>query len=131
MGLMGLALLTLGVALGFLIFYVHGVLQLTQLRDLPLPALKDRAWPKVSVIIAALNEESTIEKGLESVLALNYPNLEIIVLNDRSTDRTGEILSEMARKHPQLRTFHITELPSGWLGKNHALYYGAERATGD
>lgn len=88
-------------------------------------------WPKVSVIVAARNEERDIEAGLGSLLQLDYDDLEILVVNDRSTDRTGEILDRIAAEHPQLIVVHLNELPAGWLGKNHALYYGTTRATGE
>lgn len=88
-------------------------------------------WPKVSVIIPARNEERNLEEALRSVLSLDYPNYELIVLNDRSEDYTGEILDRMAQEHPQLRVVHITDLPPGWLGKNHALYQGAQASSGE
>ncbi len=87
--------------------------------------------PTLSVIIPALNEEREIERSLQSVLAQDYPDLEVIVLNDRSTDRTGEILEGMKKRYPRLEVIHIETLPSGWLGKNHALYVGAKRSRGE
>ena len=86
--------------------------------------------PKVSVVIAARNEERAIESALQSVLQQNYESLEIIVVNDRSTDATGAILGRMSTTSPQLNVVEITELPCGWLGKNHALHFGARQATG-
>lgn len=88
------------------------------------------SWPRVSVIVAARNEERDIEAGLRSLLQLDYADLEVLVVNDRSTDRTGEILDRIAGEYPALRVVHLSELPAGWLGKNHAMYYGATRATG-
>lgn len=85
----------------------------------------------LSVIIPARNEERHIEAALASVLALDYPNLEIIVLDDRSTDRTAELLHQMSEKHPRLRVITIRALPPGWLGKNYALHLGAEQAEGE
>ena len=85
---------------------------------------------RVSIIFSALNEAETIEPALRSMLALDYTNLEIIAINDRSTDATGAILDRISREHPVLRVLHITELPAGWLGKNHALHQGAAIATG-
>ena len=86
-------------------------------------------WPKLSVVVAALNEEATIEPALRSLAACSYPNLEIIVVNDRSTDRTGAIIDAVAREHPAVRPLHIQELPAGWLGKVHAcLLYTSDAA---
>lgn len=94
------------------------------------PAL-ERDWPRVSVIVAARNEERDIEAGLRSLLQLDYDDIEVLVVNDRSTDRTGEILDQIAAENPLLNVVHLSDLPAGWLGKNHALYYGATRATGE
>lgn len=88
-------------------------------------------WPKLSVVVAALNEEATIEPALRSLAACSYPNLEIIVVNDRSTDRTGAIIDAVAREHPAVRPLHIQELPAGWLGKVHALHRGTQAASGE
>ena len=87
--------------------------------------------PTLSVVIPALNEQNAVESSLKSVLAQDYPGLEVIVLNDRSTDCTGEILDRMQGIYPQLRVIHIDTLPAGWLGKNHALYLGAQKARGE
>lgn len=87
--------------------------------------------PKVSIIIPARNEAKKIAEALQSVLKQDYPNLEFIVLNDRSTDNTGAILAGLAARDPRLRVETISELPAGWLGKNYALYRGAERASGE
>lgn len=101
------------------------------LRQVPLPKRdNESACPKVSIIIPARNEERNIEEALTSVLHLDYPDYELIVLNDRSEDSTGSILNRMAQTYPQLKVVHIHRLPEGWLGKNHALYEGAQVATG-
>lgn len=106
-----------------------GARQLQWLDDsIPLAGEK---LPAVSVIIPALNEEKDIREALSSVLALDYPNLEIIVINDRSTDSTGDILEQMAAEYPALIVIHLAELPAGWLGKNHALHCGAQHARGE
>lgn len=85
----------------------------------------------MSVIVPARNEEKKIRMAVESLLAANYANIDFIVLNDRSTDRTGLILDEMAAKDSRLKRLSITALPTGWLGKNYALYRGAQDVTGE
>jgi glycosyltransferase involved in cell wall biosynthesis len=87
--------------------------------------------PTVSIIFSALNEAASIEPALRSLLALDYPRLELIAIDDRSTDDTGAILDRLALEDARLRVIHVTELPAGWLGKNHALQRGAEAASGD
>jgi glycosyltransferase involved in cell wall biosynthesis len=86
---------------------------------------------KVSVIIPACNEERNIEEALQSVLNQDYQNLEILVINDRSIDNTGAILKRLAENDSRLRVAQIDTLPAGWLGKNHALYFGAQQAAGE
>lgn len=88
--------------------------------------------PKLSIIFSALNEEKDIEKALNSLLQLNYPNYEIIAINDRSTDSTPDILNRYQKKYPSLlKVIHIEELPKHWLGKNHALHIGSQKSSGD
>ncbi len=93
------------------------------------PVLAEMA-PRVSIVIAARDEARLIELALRSVLSQTYDDYEVILVDDRSTDATGAILDRMAASEPRLRVVHITELPAGWLGKNHALMRGAELATG-
>jgi len=101
--------------------------------------------PRVSIIVPARNEEETIEQALNTLLALDYDNYEVIAVNDRSTDRTGEIMERIAENphcsqesretgHLVFRSFkvvHHRELPAGWLGKTHAMWTAANHATGD
>ena len=99
--------------------------------------------PRVSIIVPARNEEETIEQALGTLLALDYDNYEVIAVNDRSTDRTGEIMERLSRNphfwqnppavgHPTplFRVIHHTELPAGWLGKTHAMWTAASQASG-
>jgi len=88
-------------------------------------------WPSLSVIIPACNEAEHIEAALSSLLAQDYPSLEIIVVDDRSTDTTGAILDRMATTDSRIQVIHISHLPEGWLGKVHALHQGVQRAHGD
>lgn len=87
--------------------------------------------PLVSVIVPARDEEAAIERCLESLAAQDYPNLEVIAVDDRSTDSTGGIMDHLAARHRRIRVVHVADLPSGWLGKNHANRTGAARARGD
>lgn len=102
--------------------FARGNRSLRRLRDAPAGG----AGPKVSVIVAARNEARKIEPALQSLLRQDYPNLELIVVNDRSEDQTGQILDRLAG----IRVVHIRELPKGWLGKNHAQHVGAQHASG-
>src|SRR5438270_1089467 len=97
--------------------------------------------PRVSIIVPARNEEESVEQCLRSLLSLDYDNYEVIAVNDRSTDRTGEILERLSndpgssnhrgRVVPLLRVIHHTELPPGWLGKTHAMWTAAKEASGE
>ena len=91
---------------------------------------RDKSYPRLSVIIAARNEAGTIENALKSILAQNYPNLEIILVNDRSNDGTDKILQKLAEKDPRVLIHHVEELPPGWLGKVNAMQQGFGRSTG-
>ena len=91
---------------------------------------RDKSYPRLSVIIAARNEAGTIENALKSVLAQNYPNLEIILVNDRSSDGTDKILHNLAEKDPRVLIHHVEELPLGWLGKLNAMQQGFIKSTG-
>ena len=86
-------------------------------------------YPKVSIIFAARNEALHINQAIEKMLMQNYPDFEVIAVNDRSNDETGMILN--AINHPRLKVVHITELPKHWLGKTHALYQGYGISTGE
>jgi len=88
------------------------------------------SWPKLSVIVPACNEEDTIEAAVTTLLAQDYPQLEVILVDDRSTDATGEIIDRIADADGRVRKLHVRELPDGWLGKVHALQRGAELAQG-
>ena len=101
------------------------------LRLSSLPPVADNRAPMISVIVAARNEERNIRDGLNSLLAQDYPNVEFMVVNDRSSDQTGVIVDQIARDDRRVKAIHLTELPGGWLGKTHALHCGAQRATGE
>ena len=90
--------------------------------------------PRVSIIVPARNEEEDIELSLTRLLELDYDNYEVIAVNDRSTDRTGEIMEMVAGEGSapyRLRVIHHRELPARWLGKTHAMWTATTAATGD
>jgi glycosyltransferase involved in cell wall biosynthesis len=88
------------------------------------------AWPRLSVVVACRNEEAAVRTAMASLLAQDYPGLEVVAVDDRSEDATGAILDELAGGNPALRVAHVRALPDGWLGKTHALQQGAAAATG-
>ncbi|RDI41242.1 glycosyltransferase [Falsibacillus pallidus] len=87
--------------------------------------------PLISIIVAAKNEEEHIRKSIESQLSQKYKLIEWILVNDRSEDRTGDIMDGLSVRHPHMKVIHIKELPEGWLGKNHALYKGYLESKGE
>jgi cellulose synthase/poly-beta-1,6-N-acetylglucosamine synthase-like glycosyltransferase len=112
--------------------WLRGIRKIPVLEDVPETDLVDRN-PALSIILAARDEERSVNESVVSMLAQDYSGmLEVIGVNDRSTDRTAEILEELVAKHPdRLRVSNVDSLPEGWLGKTHALHTGAARATGE
>jgi glycosyltransferase involved in cell wall biosynthesis len=87
--------------------------------------------PRLSVVVGARNEQAGVRAAVASLLRQDYPDLELVVVDDRSTDATGRVLGDLAKAHPdRLHVVTIERLPPGWLGKPHALWVGARRATG-
>src|SRR3989475_120435 len=89
------------------------------------------ALPRVSVVVPARDEASAIGRAVASLLAQDYADLEVIVVDDRSSDTTGDVVRELTAKDPRVKALRVNALPAGWLGKNHALWRGADRATGE
>ena len=85
----------------------------------------------VSVIIPACNEGKMLYKTVYSILKQEHENLQIILINDRSTDDTGNIISELAGKDGRIEVINIKELPAGWLGKPHALHIAMKKVKGE
>lgn len=108
---------------------MRGNRRLRRLATLPAPA--PARWPRVSLVFAARNEGATLGRAVPTMLALDYPDLEIIAVDDRSEDDTGAILDKFAAADARLKVIHVTELPPGWLGKTHGLQRGGEQATGE
>jgi glycosyltransferase involved in cell wall biosynthesis len=118
---------------------VEAAIGMPRIADIALPEWDHRpvtpdGQPHVTIIVPARNEQEHIRETLTRLLALDYSNYEIIAVNDRSTDRTGQIMDEVAEgaeSATRLKVIHIAELPSGWLGKTHAMWTAARQATGD
>ena len=110
---------------------LRNALPLRRLRLLAEERADRTSWPTLSIVIAACDEEGTMEAALQSLRAEDYPGLEIVVVDDRSTDATGAILDRVAAEDPRVRAVHVRDLPSGWLGKVHALDLGVRHAQGE
>lgn len=111
---------------------IRMIVALTNLVTRPFPGWRMvTRGPLVSVLIPARNEEKNIGKLLESLTNQTYENFEVIVYNDSSTDGTASVIERFT--HPGGRVRHIdgTELPGGWLGKNHACHNLAQQAAGE
>lgn len=136
-------LLTGLVALLSLFWVINGARLLLGMRNLPRlapddPTPPDASFPTLSVILAARDEAERIEAAVKSLLEQDYARFEVIAVNDRSRDDTGDRLRALAsrsprdgRGYPLLRLIEVTELPNGWLGKTHALWLGSRMATGE
>src|SRR5260370_14362982 len=88
-----------------------------------------RDTPLVSIVVPARNEAHIIERSVRAFLAQDYTNFELIVINDRSSDETAEILRRIS--DARLTVIDGTETPAGWLGKTWALEQGSTRARGE
>ena len=101
--------------------------------DIARPEWDGTAGASVTLVVPARNEQEHVEATLRSLLALDYPNLQIIAVNDRSTDSTGAIMDRVfaQQQGSRLRVLHVEELPAGWLGKTHAMWLAAQQADSD
>ena len=104
---------------------------LDELRDVQPLLIEPNKWPALSLVVPACNEAGTIRSAVESLLKIDYPKIEFVLVNDRSTDATGEILNEFAARDARIKVVHIEHLPEGWLGKVHALSEGTKLAKGE
>jgi hypothetical protein len=100
---------------------------LARLDRVPAP----RTLPSLSVVVPCRDEARGVEAAVRSLLAQEVSELEIVAVDDRSGDGTGEILDRVAAEDPRLAVVHVRALPGGWLGKTHACHVGAQRARGE
>jgi hypothetical protein len=107
----------------------RGSRTIPSLRDIA--PLDDADCPPVSILFAARDEEEKLPGALATFLASDYPRYEVIAADDRSEDRTSEILRAAAEKDSRLKFVRIDSLPAGWLGKPHAMRQAFERSTGE
>lgn len=107
----------------------RGMLRIPRLADAK--PFEGPNFPRVSILFAARNEAEKLPAALASLLALEYPNFEVIAADDRSQDATGQILANFAQRDSRLKVIQISELPPGWLGKPNALVEAYAQATGE
>ncbi len=115
------------------LFAFWNIIGVSILRPLSFPGPPARL-PRVSILLAARNEQETLPATLDSLLKLDYPDFEVILVDDDSDDRTGAIADDWAQRdvaHGKLRVVHNHHLPPGWRGKVHAMSLAAAAATGE
>ena len=111
-----------------IIYWIHNQYHLDIIVEIqPAPT----AAPLISICIPARNEENNIRNSVESALGQDYPNIEVIVLDDRSTDSTLTQLAGIAAHDSRLLPISGTNLPAGWAGKPHALFQASATARGE
>ncbi len=112
------------------------VLSEVTIRRTPSLGAQSPAWnsanpPKVSILVPAKDEAANLESCLNSLLSQDYPNLEVLVIDDRSGDDTAVIAERVAARDGRVRVLRVRSLPPGWTGKTHALYVGQYQASGE
>ncbi|MCK6526032.1 glycosyltransferase [Myxococcota bacterium] len=111
--------------------YARGAWEVARTRRLgDVPAPDPPAWPLLSVVVAARDEAETLEDAARTLLLQDYPALQVVLVDDRSTDGTSAIVDRLA-EDPRVEAVHVPDLPRGWLGKVHAMHQGSRRARGD
>ena len=132
--------LRLALAVVVLVFSVWKLLEalyarrlMANLRDVAAPdaPLGGAEAPSLLVVVPARNEQAAIEPAVRSVLAQDYPNLSLVLVDDRSEDKTCQIMEHLARGKPKVRVLQIGQLPEDWIGKNHAIYLGAQQSDSE
>jgi hypothetical protein len=93
--------------------------------------LADEDCPRVSILFSARDEAEKLAAALKTLLAQDYPDYEVVAVDDRSEDDTPKILSDAAARNPHLKTVRVDSLPTGWLGKPHGLQKAYEQSSGE
>jgi len=126
----GIAVLFTAMTVGIL-FHLRWARRLPSWKSLTAGPLNVPRPVRCSVVVAARDEEARIESTIRRLLAQSGVAIDLIVVDDRSTDGTGEILRRLAAEDGRVRVKRVDALPDGWLGKCHACHVGAGIATGD
>jgi chlorobactene glucosyltransferase len=95
-------------------------------RKVDTPSVPDDQLPFISVVVPARNEGTKVGRCLESLANQNYPRYEVVAINDRSTDNTGEVIRSISQKYSHVRYVDGQEAPPGWIGKCNALVHGVK-----
>ena len=115
---------------GLALFFINLIMNLAALKRPSRKAALPADPPLVSVLIPARNEEENIQRCLESILVQDYPNFEVLVLDDNSTDRTAEIVGGIAESDSRVQLIRGKPLPDGWAGKCYACHQLSQNARG-
>lgn len=126
-----LSLALAALAVSWLVFAAGRLRDLRDVVQLPDATGAAARPPRVSLIVPARDEAGGIEATVRALAAQRGVELEIVVVDDRSTDGTGDVLRRLAGEIPSLRTVRVERLPEGWLGKPHACSVGAAAAGGE
>jgi len=124
-------------ALIWIVPVIESAIHLHRIADITQPPWnppQDTPLSFLTIVVPARNEAAEIESALRSLLALDYPGVEVIAIDDRSTDETGRIMDRLSTEtgsDGKLRVLHVRELPPGWLGKTHAMWLGAQQGSSD
>ncbi|MBN1176928.1 MAG: glycosyltransferase [Dehalococcoidales bacterium] len=119
------------IAAGLVTFLLNLILNLRNLKTPGRTSRVPAGAPMISVMIPARDEAANIGNCLESLRKQDYPNYEVLVLDDNSSDNTSEIVGEIAAQDQRVRLFRGKPLPDDWAGKPHACYQLAQEARGD
>lgn len=123
-----LTVLQLILIVGVIIYLTANIIYLVRLQPVEKTIVNP---PRVSICVPARNEERGIRACLQSLLDQDYPNFEVIAINDHSTDQTGSIMQSLAKENPHLKILEGENLPDGWLGKPFALHQAYKITQGE
>ncbi len=116
---------------GYMLFFFSAFPKLQQKQKAAEKPVLDEELPPISLVVCARNELKNLQQHLPLWLAQDYPQFEVVVVNDRSWDESDLWLDEMAEKHPRLKVRHLRDFDRHWIGKKFALTIGIKAATHD